>query len=87
MGFSPDSKRFATGSVGNEAIKIWDYASMRDLITLEAQDPDRLRRTKFSPDGNTLAAVGYTGTLHIWQAPSWEEISAEEKAKDEAAER
>ena len=28
----------------------------------------------FSPDGQWLAACNYQGDLHLWHAPSWEEI-------------
>jgi WD40 repeat protein len=31
--------------------------------------------TTFSPDGNVLASANSQGILHIWRAPSFEEIA------------
>src|SRR5262249_16599062 len=86
IGFSPDGKRFATGGAGKEAIKIWDSTSKLDLLTLEGKG-SLFNPTFFSADGNLLASCtsggGYQlrsgGVLHIWRAPSWKEIAAEEK--------
>jgi len=33
----------------------------------------------FSPDGNTIGALNTKGVLHLWTAPSWEQIEAAEK--------
>lgn len=29
-----------------------------------------------SPDGNSISSVDSLGTIHIWRAPTWEEIEA-----------
>jgi WD40 repeat protein len=34
--------------------------------------------TTFSPDGNVLASCNSQGILHIWRAPSFEEIARHE---------
>ena len=31
--------------------------------------------TAFSPDGNVLASSNSEGILHVWRAPSFEDIS------------
>jgi WD40 repeat protein len=80
IGFASDMKRFATGSLGKEAIKVWDLESKLELITLEGQSA-RLNRTEFSPDGNILASINTRGVLHLWRAPSWAEIEVAEKAE------
>jgi hypothetical protein len=35
-------------------------------------------KTDFSPDGNILSSIDALGYLHLWRAPSWEEIAAVE---------
>jgi serine/threonine protein kinase/WD40 repeat protein len=83
VGFASDMRRFVTGSLGKEAVKVWDWESKLDLLTLEGQGV-RLSYIDFSPDGNVLAAVNSRGVLHLWRAPSWQEIAvAEAKEKTE----
>jgi WD40 repeat protein len=66
--FSPDSRRLAIGSSGEEAIKIYDLASQRELITLEGMGLV-YHTTRFSPDGNLLASSNLQGMLSFWRAP------------------
>jgi WD40 repeat protein len=80
--FSPDGKRVAAGSWGTveskPTVHIWDYMVERELLSLKSQD----RATgsiQFSPDGNTLLAVGWYGLTELWHVPSWAEVEAEEK--------
>ena len=79
VAFSPDGKRLATGgSNPDDALKLWDVASWQELITLETpggfSEP-----TAFSPDGNTIGTLNRdNGTLNLWRAPSWAEITAAE---------
>jgi eukaryotic-like serine/threonine-protein kinase len=81
IGFSKDMKRFVTGSLGIDAVKVWDFRNKLDLITLPAEGA-LLGQTEFSPDGNTLAALNWHGALRLWRAPSWAEIEAAESKKD-----
>jgi serine/threonine protein kinase/WD40 repeat protein len=78
--FSPDMKRLATGSVGRETVKLWDLESHENVLSLEGEGSfyDMLA---FSPDGNLLSARNWYGVVHIWRAPSWEEIEAAEQTK------
>ena len=80
--FSPDSKRVITSGVGREAIKLWDTANHREVLTLAAgnlfSSPALLK------DGRTLVAVGRLNAnplFHIWRAPTFEEIEAAEAEK------
>ena len=77
LAFSPDSKRLAVGSSGLEAIKLWDVESSQELLTLEGVG-SLFSHTAFSPDGNVLGSMNDGGLLHLWCAPSWEEIAAAE---------
>jgi len=78
VAFSPDGQRLATSSVGREAVKLWDLSTHRELITLAGQGSD-FRFVASSPDGRWLAARNDEGQLHLWRAPSWAEIEAEEQ--------
>ena len=74
VAFSPGGQRLAIGSNGNEAIKLWDVESLQELLTLEGRG-SMFNSTGFSPDGSLLASRNSRGVLHIWCAPSLEEIA------------
>ena len=79
VAFSPDGTRLAVGSSSDkEAIKLWDTLSHQELLTLEGQGTEFLRTT-FSPNGDILASRNNQGVLHLWRAPSWEEIRKREE--------
>jgi len=83
VAFSPDGKRLAVGSDGSEAIKLWDVESYQELLTLEGQG-SLFVSSAFSPDGNIVGSRTSQGGLHLWRAPSWAEIEAEEKKLESA---
>jgi WD40 repeat protein/predicted Ser/Thr protein kinase len=78
VAFSPDGQRLAVGSHGKEAIKLWSTESREELLSLEGQG-SLFYPTAFSPDGAVLGSLSRQGVLHLWRAPSWEEIEAAEK--------
>ncbi len=81
--FSPDSRRLATGGQNTrEAVKLWDWVARHELLSLQAEGL-YFTHLVFSPDGNTLAATSLAGIAHLWRAPSWEEIAAEENKLDQ----
>ena len=55
----------------------------QELLTLEGEG-SLFYRTAFSPDGNVLGSMNWSGVLHLWRAPSWAEIEAAEKAEAKA---
>jgi serine/threonine protein kinase/WD40 repeat protein len=79
VSFSPDGRRIAAGSGNKEAIKLWDLGSYEEVLTLEGTGSS-FNGTTFSPDGNVLGSMNNNGVLHLWTAPSWEQITAAEKA-------
>ncbi len=78
VAFSADGRRLATGSNGREAVKLWDMSTYRELVALSGQG-SMFKFVAFSPDGRWLAACSWGGQLHLWRAPSWEEIETAEK--------
>ena len=79
VAFSPDGQRLAAGSDSLEAVKIWDVETHQELLTLPGQGW-RHWRAAFSPDGDALGTMSGGGQLHLWRAPSWEEIARAEEA-------
>jgi WD40 repeat protein len=81
---SPDGKRLATGDgSGNQAVRMWDTASWQEVLTLRAPG-SVFNSLRFSPDGNRISAVSNDSILHIWTAPSWEEIDRAERRSSNA---
>ena len=80
VGFSPDARRIAVGAgSGDEALTLWDTTSFQRVLTLSAEG-SVFRSLRYSPDGNAIGVRNSDKQLYIWRAPTWEEISAAEKA-------
>jgi len=77
VAYSPDGKRLAAGSDGQEAVKLWDTETRQEVLTLSGEG-SVFFVLKFSPDGRYLLAANFDGVIHLWSAPSWEEIKAAE---------
>ena len=76
----------ATGGTDDTVI-LWNVATGQELLTLRR--PGLIVGSlKFAPSGDTLAAgvlrhFGARGPVELWRAPSFEEIAAAEKSKEE----
>jgi WD40 repeat protein/transcriptional regulator with XRE-family HTH domain len=70
--FSPNGTRIATGSIDGTA-RIWDTASGKQLLTLQAPAEGGVNSVAFSPDGNLLAVGTDSGITHIWEVSSGKE--------------
>jgi WD40 repeat protein/tRNA A-37 threonylcarbamoyl transferase component Bud32 len=77
VAFSADSRRLASGSNGREAVKLWDCETWQEVLTLSGEG-SRFGGLTFSPDGRYLMAINDAGLTHLWMAPTWEQIAAEE---------
>jgi WD40 repeat protein len=80
MAFSPDGKRIATADLqGSFAIKLWDAATGRELLSLK--NDHKLRspqapQLSFSADGHRLMLQTPDG-----QGPSWDATPRTDEAK------
>ena len=77
--FSPDGRRLATtAGVESEALKLCAVDSWQEVLTLRAEG-NLFVEPIFSPDGNAIGVQSVRGgQVHIWHAPSWEEIGKAE---------
>lgn len=73
--FYPDGKHFAVASSSNSnpVIKIYETATMRELLTL-SNHLKRVRAVDVSPDGKLLASGDMNGNVIIWNAETGAEI-------------
>ncbi len=71
--WSPDGKRVASSSVDDNAIRIWDAVSGKQVGIIETLAG---RWVDWSPDGQRIASSSFGGTVLIWDAISGEQIFA-----------
>jgi len=77
VAFTPDGERLAISSSGREAVKFFDAGGRQELLTLEGRG-SRFGSLAFSPDGVWLGTANEQGVVHLWRAPSLQEIEAQE---------
>jgi WD40 repeat protein len=77
---APDGRRLASCSIkADEAVKLWDLTSNHEVATLPGEGT-MFSHLKFSPDGTLLVAINSQGKVHLWRAPSLDEIDRAEQA-------
>ena len=85
VGFSHDGSRLLTGTGGYQGVKFWDLSENGPLELISLSMEGGLvhwRPFKFSPNGDSFGVLDYDKTIHIWRAPSWEEIEDLEARAD-----
>jgi WD40 repeat protein len=89
LAFSPDSRRVLTCGSEGDAVKLWDARSYQEVLTLAA--PGSLFRSpRLLTDERTLIATSWDINqphLHVWRAPTWEEIEIAETHRKQRRER
>ena len=82
VSFSHDHSRLVSGSGGLDGVKFWDLGEdgPLELITLPVRGS--YIDLRFSPDGNSFGVMDHRRDIHIWRAPSWEEIEQMEASGD-----
>lgn len=73
--FSPDNRRIVAGSGAGEAISVWNLQDFEPLLKLSAEG-SLFGNVAFSRDGNMIGARNGAGQLHLWRAPTKEQIEA-----------
>jgi WD40 repeat protein len=76
LAFSPNGTRLASGGADN-AVKLWDVASGRELLSLEGHDRG-VNAGGFSPDGVTLVSADsvsdVVSTVRLWKGARRREV-------------
>ena len=81
--FSPDGKRLASGGhTSTDALKIWDFESRREIMSLTVEGAWSAGHIEWSPDGNSIMLLTGDSIISIWRAPSLEEIQQREREKE-----
>jgi tetratricopeptide (TPR) repeat protein len=84
VAFSPDGRRVISGESGKAAMQVWSLDSKEKVGVLGGKG-SIFHHAAFSSDGRTIGALNLNGVLHLWHAPSWNEIDAAERdAADKA---
>jgi len=65
LGWSPDSKLLASGSIDDPVVRLWNAGDGRLVRRLEGHT-DWIRSVVFAPDGKTLATGSFDKTVRLW---------------------
>jgi WD40 repeat protein len=73
--FSHDGQRLAAGTAPDNAVRVWDAATGKELLTLQGH-AKRVTSVAFSPDGQRLASGSGDQTVRIWDTATGKELLA-----------
>jgi WD40 repeat protein/serine/threonine protein kinase len=80
LAFSPDSSRLASGSWSEGSVNVWSIPAGEPITSLARGDG--CTAVAFSPDGRRLVSAGTPG-IKVWDAATWQELSAPETGEGE----
>lgn len=81
--FSPDGKTLAVGGNCMREIHLRDVATGKKLITIEGYDEYGITALSFTPDGKTLASMGWHDGMKLWDT-STGKLKSTQKIEDSA---
>jgi WD40 repeat protein len=87
MAFNSTGRRLA--SAGHDgAVKLWDVATGREILSLLHGKGDQVTGVSFSPDGRQIVSTSERGTIKVWDATPMPEASMEANGvRDRGADR
>jgi WD40 repeat protein len=68
LAFHPKDGRRLVSAGKEQAVKVWNVATGRELLTFR-EHLREVERVAWSPDGRKLASVSWDHTLKVWEAP------------------
>ncbi len=72
--WSPDGKQLVVGSVSENTVYIYEYASGKERLSLVGHSAG-ITNVSWSPDGNKLGSTSEDGTAKIWDATNGQLIT------------
>ena len=67
VAFSPDGRRIATASGGENNVRVWEAATQKLVFSRVHYPGERVMSVAFSPDGHTLVSTGADFTSRLWK--------------------
>jgi WD40 repeat protein len=83
VGFSPDGRRIASGSI-DKTVRLWDAETGGELGCLRGHE-DWVLSVAFSPDSRRIASGSLDNTVRVWDAETGAEVACLHGHEDEVA--